>query len=382
MIERALQTFSEDTRGIRSAQARLEERAASLQSVLERTSAGLDRLHAGHAGLQRVASSLPLSVAALTEEVHSLRAAHAALQHASQAWSVQEPQAADATLETRIDRLTGELGRLSRFVLKVADDRPPRAPASTDPLPQLDNALPIDAQFAQLEAMVPRTFGLWKDLLEFNRESYSGFPVHSCSVNGHPSASLFTYFVNQFLRGYVLDIGCGPQPVPLYLQQYPADHIFGIDPISNAAEHPFRFYQGVAEFLPWNDGSFDVAIAATSLDHVLFLDKSLREIHRVLKEDGEFLVWVAFVAGSPPYDPCSPDIQPVDEFHLFHFTEPFFEGALSGLFSVKDKLRVNLEIDHHFYRLGKIALAPEADSASAPAETAADVDAVVEGTNV
>jgi SAM-dependent methyltransferase len=232
--------------------------------------------------------------------------------------------------------------------------------------PQLVYPLPLANQFEQLEAMVPRTFRLWQGLLEYNRESYAGFPVHSCSVQGHPSAALFSCFVKAFLRGDVLDIGCGPQPVPLYLQHYAPDRVYGLDPISTADEHPFHFYQGVAEFLPWNDASFDVVIAATSLDHVLFLDKALREIHRVLKKDGEFLVWVAFVAGSSPYDPCASDIEPVDEYHLFHFSEAFFEAAIGDLFVVKDKLRVNLEIDHHFYRLGKQSRTEESNN---PAST-------------
>lgn len=268
--------------------------------------------------------------------------------------AVERPSLDIAAIAARVDDMSREIGRLSRFVLKTADDRAPAPPAPADAPPQLQSVLPMDVQFERLEAMAPRTFRLWKGLLEHNRQSYSGFPVHSCSVHGHPSAAMFTCFLNQFLRGDVLDIGCGPQPVPLYLQQYPADRVCAVDPISTPEQHPFHFFQGVAEFLPWRARSFDIVIAATSLDHVLFLDKALREIHRVLKDDGEFLIWVAFVAGSAPYDPTAPDIEPVDEFHLFHFTEHFFEGALSGLFAIRDKLRVNLEIDHHFYRLGKV----------------------------
>ena len=75
---------------------------------------------------------------------------------------------------------------------------------------------------------MPRTFSLWKRLLDHNEQSYIGFPVHSCSVASHPSAVLFSSFVSRFRRGRVLDIGCGPQPVPLYLQQYPVDRVYGM----------------------------------------------------------------------------------------------------------------------------------------------------------
>jgi len=363
-----VQTCSEDIRNNRTALAKVEKVAVSLESAVDRMFATLDSLHSISAEL-RVARSLP-SLAAITEEVRSLSAAYGALRVSIQGMTAPEEHPQKEDLKARVDVLALELGRLSRFVLKVGDDRVPRSPVITDSQPRVERAVPIAAQFEQLQAIAPRAFLLWRDLLEFNQQSYSGFPVHSCSVKGHPSAAMFASFVNEFLRGDVLDIGCGPQPVPLYLQHYPSDHIYGVDPISSPSEHPFHFYRGLAEFLPWNDASFDTVIAATSLDHVLLLDRSMREIHRVMKADGEFLVWVAFVAGSAPYDPCSPEIEPVDQYHLFHFTEEFFEATLVGLFAVSDKLRVNLEIDHHFYRLRRLPLEaaspPSADARADP----------------
>lgn len=365
-----------------SIRTQVESRLASLQAASERAAADVERLRIEHAALHRVAASLP-DFAAVSEEVRSLRDGQAALQTHLHGVAGQEPRAAVEPLRDQLDVLKAEVGRLSGFVLKVAQGAPAGRADAEDRRPRLEHPLPLAAQFEQLAAMVPRTFALWKDLLEYNRESYTGFPVHSCSVAGHPSAAMFAVFVNQFLRGDVLDIGCGPQPVPLYLQDYPVDRIYGIDPISTADRHPFHFYQGIAEFLPWSDASFDVAVAATSLDHVLFLDKALREIHRVLADDGEFLVWVAFVAGSQPYDPCAADIEPVDDYHLFHFTEDFFEGSIAPLFAVKDKLRVNIEIDHHFYRLAKRPLPPvAADSAvtaAAPSDSGTDIDRAPQG---
>jgi SAM-dependent methyltransferase len=340
-LNASVETLSHEARRLETAQAGLDERLASLQSTVDRLDEHMRKLQVNSAA-SRSDPSVP-SVAAVSDDY---------------------PR--DVIAE--IDTLRREIGRLSRFVLKVADGRLPGPTGTTDAPPRLEHPLPIEAQFERLEAIVPRTYGLWHELLHVNLRSYAGFPVHSCSVNGHPSAAMFTSFVRQYLRGYVLDIGCGPQPVPLYLQQYPSDHIYGIDPMSSPAEHPFQFYRGLAEFLPWNDRSFDVVIAATSLDHMLLLNRTMREIHRVMKADGEFLVWVAFVAGSAPYDPCSPDIEPVDQYHLFHFTEDFFEATLTGLFAVSDKLRLNLEIDHHFYRLRKLPL----DAASSPAD---DVEA-------
>ncbi len=36
-------------------------------------------------------------------------------------------------------------------------------------------------------------------------------------------------------------------------------------------EHPFQFVQGIAEFIPFKDETFDYVISVTALDHVLFI---------------------------------------------------------------------------------------------------------------
>ena len=86
-------------------------------------------------------------------------------------------------------------------------------------------------------------------------------------------AAEFRAFVKLYLRGAVLDVGCGPQPVPSYLDGYPLDRIAGIDPLPPTEGHPFTFVQTVAEFLPWDDKTFSVVVVATSLDHVLLPDR-------------------------------------------------------------------------------------------------------------
>lgn len=203
--------------------------------------------------------------------------------------------------------------------------------------------------YSELEIRAPNAFRYWQELLSVNADTYDGFPVHSCSVKGHPSAELFRDYIYPYLNGRVLDIGCGPQPIPLYLKDYPLDLICGIDPISS--EHPFSFVNGIAEFLPWPENYFDVVIAATTLDHVLLLDRVYSEVCRVLKDNGRFLIWVCFVSGASPYDPYSPDLQPVDRCHLFHFDKGWFEEGIKEYFNIEEVLRVVVEINHHFYSL-------------------------------
>ena len=153
-----------------------------------------------------------------------------------------------------------------------------RRPWRRGPAPRRVAGAPgLQECLARLEPLAPRAFALWREALDANAVAYEGLPVDSCSVAAHPGAARFQQFAQQHLKGYVLDVGCGPQPLPLYLAGYPTDRISGLDPLSPADQHPFDFASGVAEFLPWEDAQFDTVIAATSLDHVLLLDRALDE---------------------------------------------------------------------------------------------------------
>ena len=216
---------------------------------------------------------------------------------------------------------------------------------------ELNELVSLEDQLYLLERMIPKAYNLWKELFDNSIAAYSGCPTHSCSVLGHSVGTLFRFFVKPYLKGRVLDVGCGPQPVPLYLHDCPVGCIHGIDPVSDPQHHPFYFVKGLAEFLPWKDRQFETCIAATSLDHVFLLDKALREIHRVLCDDGVFLAWVAFVPNSKPYNPYERNVQKVDEFHLFHFDRGWFLDIIGDFFAVLEEIRIDNE--SYFYALNK-----------------------------
>ena len=203
------------------------------------------------------------------------------------------------------------------------------------PMPNY-NRMELSQCFEKLKKLTPRAFSIWEELLEVNRKACTGFPIHSCSVEGHPMAELFRCFLKLYLKGPVLDIGCGPQSIPSYLCDYPCESIAGIDPLSSPEQHSFVFVKGMAEFLPWTDKTFSVVVAATSLDHVLLLDQVLKEIHRVLREDGHFIVWASFIKGAEKYNPYDPEIKKVDDYHLFHFDKEWFEEILNKQFIVRE----------------------------------------------
>jgi SAM-dependent methyltransferase len=137
---------------------------------------------------------------------------------------------------------------------------------------------------------VQAKWGLWEQLQANGAEVYDGDPAGNLSVGERRDARAFAEFAQ--LEGRVLDVGCGPQPVPSYAG---GDQFVGIDPLRRGLRE-FAFVQGIAEYLPFGDVVFDRVLFATSLDHMLSPQRAVAEARRVLKPDGRVVVW----HGEPP----------------------------------------------------------------------------------
>ena len=204
-----------------------------------------------------------------------------------------------------------------------------------------------------LERLNPELFPVWHQLFENFREDCAnshedGFFSHW----DHEYTRLFTAYVNIHARGRILDIGCGPAARQVYLSDFPIKSISGIDPLPANDAVEFDRARGFNEFLPWPDDSFDTAINATSLDHVLSLDLSLRETVRVLKPGGRFVVWISSVPDSPPFDPSKSPFEAIDRYHLFHFERGWIEPILKKYFYFNDITIIPQPgFDHVFYVL-------------------------------
>lgn len=211
-------------------------------------------------------------------------------------------------------------------------------------------AEPFEVYLEKFKNLYPHLYETWASVnFGINIAEFRERPEASCGVETRLTARHFRSFVAPYLQGQVLDVGCGPYPVPIYLQDYPPDCIAGLDPLEPFAPHPFEFVRGFAEFLPWDDATFDVVIAATSLDHVLSLDLALSEIRRVLKPGGMFLVWEWFGENTQPYNPAAQASQLIDHYHLFNFDEKWFEETMAVHFSIEEKLQLFGEWLHYYY---------------------------------
>jgi len=129
---------------------------------------------------------------------------------------------------------------------------------------------------------------LWKQLQHNFVVAADEIPEHSLSLGRRADATAFARFSD--LRGRVLDVGCGPQIEPSYAVGAKGTFV-GIDPLRGEKQREFTFVQGLGEYLPFADGSFDRVLFATSLDHVLSPVRSLSEARRVLSPNGTVNIW-------------------------------------------------------------------------------------------
>jgi SAM-dependent methyltransferase len=231
-------------------------------------------------------------------------------------------------LEQRLEaRLVRQL-MLNRLALRGQNERASKVE------PIAGEFYRIEDKFDALRQLHPSAFEVWQQLFEAGRLEYERAPQQNLSVQGHADAEVFRAFIAPYMYGSILDVGCGPQALPVYLRGFQLDRVAGLDPLPGAAERRFEFRQGIAEFLPWADSQFDVVLFATSLDHVLSLEKTLEEVHRVLRPGGKCIVWAGLIPGSAPYRPDIEPVKAVDEYHLFHLSEETLIAAFASRFEL------------------------------------------------
>jgi SAM-dependent methyltransferase len=92
----------------------------------------------------------------------------------------------------------------------------------------------------------------------------------------------------------ILDVGCGPRG-SLEWADVAVERV-GLDPLVPAYRrlginrHRMSYVAEASENMPFDDGHFDVVCSVNSLDHVHDLDATCRQIIRVLKPGGTFLL--------------------------------------------------------------------------------------------
>src|SRR5712691_3711179 len=94
----------------------------------------------------------------------------------------------------------------------------------------------------------------------------------------------------------VLDIGCGPCGSLEWADM--TSQRVGLDPLVpdylklGAVKHKMEYVAAGSENIPFSDRHFDVVTCINALDHVDDLDATIREVKRVIKRGGFFLLIV------------------------------------------------------------------------------------------
>jgi ubiquinone/menaquinone biosynthesis C-methylase UbiE len=105
-------------------------------------------------------------------------------------------------------------------------------------------------------------------------------------------------------EGIVADVGCGPGYLIADLaRSFPNISIKGVDiaeemlrkasqnVVSLGVSQKISFHQGDIGHLPFEDGSIDFIVSTLSLHHWSMPDQAMNELHRVLKQGGQVLIF-------------------------------------------------------------------------------------------
>ena len=106
----------------------------------------------------------------------------------------------------------------------------------------------------------------------------------------------------------VLDVGCGLSSVLHFVE----GKRFGIDSLADEYLKMYKYPEGITikkgfgEYLPFPNNYFDVVFCSNALDHVSNPKKTVKEILRVLKKDGHFVLTVEVFKDKRKRDPSHP----------------------------------------------------------------------------
>ncbi len=149
----------------------------------------------------------------------------------------------------------------------------------------------------------------WKEFEELNywksRKSAEG--VLSNSHYKHFYTTHFGLDESYYRNKTILDIGCGPRGSLEWASM--ASRRIGLDPLAKeylqlgANQHQMEYICSHAESIPIKDSGCDVVFSFNSLDHVENIDQTLKEIKRITRSGGFFLLLVE--VNHPPTE-CEP----------------------------------------------------------------------------
>jgi len=131
-------------------------------------------------------------------------------------------------------------------------------------------------------------------------------------------------------NAFILDAGCGMGDL---LLRFPNNERCGIDMsheyVAVANERGLNVTVGRVEKLPWPRRFFDAVFATDVLEHVLDLNRAVKEMLRVLRPGGVFIV------RTPNEEALAYETPPYEFVHLRRFDHPTFHLLLGKIFRME-----------------------------------------------
>lgn len=104
----------------------------------------------------------------------------------------------------------------------------------------------------------------------------------------------FVGICKSFIKGRLIDIGCGVKPYKSMLESFVEEHI-GVDHIDTLHDKSNIDIFGTAYSIPVEEGTFDSAICTAVLEHLEEPEMAIRECYRILKPGGYAVYSVPFI---------------------------------------------------------------------------------------
>jgi len=191
-----------------------------------------------------------------------------------------------------------------------------------------------------------------RPVVDWSGERLVPYTVDRVTFSQHLNRYIFSSQYTDNKR--VLDAACGAGYGSYYLSTKEAGKVYGIDIESSAIEWANTTYSKLSNNLNFSiddinslkhkDDDFDVVVSFETLEHLPVLDNYFKEIKRVLKKDGLFIVSV------PDYNTNIGAGHP-NKFHFNELTFNRFKGYLEQHFECTEYYFQSLEHGSLYVRI-------------------------------
>jgi SAM-dependent methyltransferase len=157
------------------------------------------------------------------------------------------------------------------------------------------------------------------------------------------SDARLTFEVIPHGTGFVLDLGGGTGMLGQPLQERGYRYI-NLD--TRRFENGAPSLIGDAHRLPFKDDTLDMVVSKDTLEHFLEPRVAVKEVHRVLKEGGQFIIWVPFMHpfhGDDFYRYSPLGLRHLlEDFELVAFESPLWVFTVIGIAMIEALKRMHL----------------------------------------